>query len=92
MREPKLLAISRKQFRTLSQVGLEGVEAYRTQKKVFGQTRTIVLTFNQNLYDGQLQGLTAHLAGQGAAETARPANPVATPPRRQGEGRLFGDN
>jgi len=57
----ELLAISRKQFRTLSQVGLEGVEAYRTQKKVFGQTRTIVLTFNQNLYDGQLQGLTAHL-------------------------------
>ncbi len=58
----ELLAVSRKQFRTLSQVGLEGVEAYRTEKKVFGQTRTIVLTFNQNLYDGQLQGLTTHLS------------------------------
>lgn len=57
----ELLAISRKQFRTLSQAGLEGVEVYRTQKKVFGQARTIVVTFNQNLYDGQLQGLTAHL-------------------------------
>ena len=57
----ELLAISRKQFRALSQAGLEGVEAYRTQKKVFGQTRTIVLTFNQNLYDGQLQGFTTHL-------------------------------
>jgi transposase len=57
----ELLTISRKQFRTLTQPGLEGVEAYRAQKKVFGQPRTIVVTYNQNLYDGQLQGLTAHL-------------------------------
>ncbi len=58
----ELLAISRKQFRTLTQSGLEGVEVYRAQKKVFGQPRTIVVTFNRHLYDGQLQGLTAHLA------------------------------
>ena len=57
----ELLTISRKQFRTLTQPDLEGVEVYRAQKKVFGQPRTIVVTFNQNLYDGQLQGLTAHL-------------------------------
>lgn len=57
----ELLAIARKQFRTLTQPGLEEVEVYRAQKKVFGQPRTIVVTFNQNLYDGQLQGLTAHL-------------------------------
>jgi transposase len=57
----ELLAISRKQFRTLTQPGLEGVDVYRAQKKVFGQPRTIVVTFNQNLYDGQLQGLIAHL-------------------------------
>ena len=37
------------------------MEAYRTQKKVFCQPRTLVVTFNQNLYDGQLQGLTDHL-------------------------------
>jgi transposase len=57
----ELLTISRKRFRTLTQLGLEGVGAYRAQKKVFGQMRTIVVTFNQHLYDGQLQGLTAHL-------------------------------
>src|SRR5664280_2546765 len=57
----ELLTISRQQFRTLTQAGLEGVEAYRAQKKVFGQLRTIVVTFNRNLYDGQLHGLTAHL-------------------------------
>src|SRR5438132_9528106 len=48
----ELLAISRKQFRTLTQGGLEGVEAHRTQKKVFRQARTIVVTFNQHLYEG----------------------------------------
>jgi len=37
------------------------VAVYRTQKKVFGQPRTIVVTFNQNLLDGQLRGLTQHL-------------------------------
>ena len=58
----ELLTIPREQFRTLTQPGLEGVEVYRTQKTVFGQPRTIVLTFNQHLYDGQLQGLTAHMA------------------------------
>jgi transposase len=57
----ELLPIPRAQFRTLAQPGLEDVEAYRTQKKVFGQLRTILVTFNQNLYDGQLQGLTIHL-------------------------------
>ena len=57
----ELLTVPRKQFRTLTQPGLEGVEVYRAQKKVFGQLRTIVVTYNQNLHDGQLQGLTAHL-------------------------------
>ena len=56
-----LLAIPREQFRTLTQPGLKGVEVYRTQKKVLGKQRTIVVTFNKNLHDGQLQGLTAHL-------------------------------
>jgi transposase len=57
----ELLLIPRKQFRPLSHAGLEEVEAHRTEKKVFGQARTIVVTFNPNLYDGQLQGLTTHL-------------------------------
>ena len=56
-----LLAIPRRQFRTLSTAGLEGVEVYRTQKKVFGQPRTVVVTFNPNLWEGQLQGLHVNL-------------------------------
>jgi transposase len=56
-----LLEIPRRRFRTLTTAGLEQVAVYRTQKKVLGQPRTIVVTFNQNLLDGQLQGLTQHL-------------------------------
>jgi len=56
-----LLEIPRRRFRTLTTAGLEEVEVYRTQKTVFGQSRTVVVTFNPNLLDGQLQGLTQHL-------------------------------
>jgi transposase len=56
-----LLAVPRRQFRALTTPRLEGVEVYRTQKEVFDATRTVVITFNQNLFDGQLQGLTTSL-------------------------------
>jgi transposase len=56
-----LLEVPRRLFRPLDTPRLEGVEVYRTQKKIFGQLRTVLVTFNPNLYDGQLQGLTANL-------------------------------
>jgi transposase len=56
-----LLAIPRRQFRALTTPSLEGVEVFRTEKKIFGGMRTVLVTFNQNLLDGQLQGLTASL-------------------------------
>jgi len=56
-----LLAVPRRRFRTLSTPRLDGVEVYRTEKKVFGRSHTVVVTFNQNLLDGQMQGLTANL-------------------------------
>lgn len=82
---PELLTISRKQFRTLTQPGLEGVEVYRAQKKVFGQLRTIVVTFNQNLYDGQLQGLTAHLG-----QARRKLRDLQTQLQRRRDGKVKG--
>ena len=57
-----LLAIPRHRFRTITHPRLQQVEVCRTQKEVFGVTRTIVVTFNPHLLQGQLQGLTAHLA------------------------------
>ena len=56
-----LLAVPRRQFRALSSPRFDPLEVYRTEKKVFGQTRTVLVTFNQNLFDGQLQGLTTSL-------------------------------
>jgi len=56
-----LLAVPRRRFRVVTDPRLEGVEVCRTEKKVFGRSHTVVITFNQNLLDGQMQGLTANL-------------------------------
>ena len=81
----ELLAVSRTKFRTLKQAGLEEVEVYPTTKQVFGQMRTIVVTFNQNLYDGQLQGLTAHLD-----KARRKLSELQTQLQRRREGKVKG--
>jgi len=56
-----LLSIPRRKFRVLDHPRLEGVEVFRSSKKVLGGTRAVVVTFNQKLFDGQLQGLTTCL-------------------------------
>jgi transposase len=58
---PDRLAVARRRFRALPTPRLAGVEVYRTDKKVFGETRTVLITFHSNLRDGQLPGLTASL-------------------------------
>lgn len=80
-----LLAIPPSQFHALTTAGLEGVEAYRAQKKVFGQPRTIVVTFNRNLYDGQLQGITASLG-----KAQRKLSDLQTQLQRRREGKVKG--
>jgi len=52
-----LLKVPRSKYGPLKGERFEHVEAYRTKKVVFGQERTIVLTFNEDLFDGQVQGL-----------------------------------
>lgn len=54
-----LLKVPRKKFRKLSHERLEGVEVYRTQKKVFGSDteRTVVVTYNEKLFLSQLQSI-----------------------------------
>src|SRR2546427_5714852 len=39
---------------------LEGVSAYRTRKKIFAQERTVLVTFNEALLEGQLQRSEEH--------------------------------
>jgi len=58
---PDLLAIPLEQFHALRGPRLEQVSAYRTRKEVFGVERTIVVTFNDNLYTAQLTTLTEQI-------------------------------
>ena len=58
---PELLRIPLEQFHPLPGARFEGVSVYRIRQVVFGQERTIVITFNESLLEGQLQGITAHL-------------------------------
>ena len=52
-----LLAIEREHFRPFIGERLQSVSAYRTTKKVFGADRTVLVTFNENLYTEQLTTL-----------------------------------
>jgi len=58
---PDLLGIPLERFRLLSGSRLEGVRVYRTRKKVFGRDRTVLVTFNEHLLEGQMQGISAGL-------------------------------
>ena len=58
---PELLAIPLSQFQSLAGERFDGCVAYRTGLKVFGQERTVVLTYNEKLLEGQLQGINASL-------------------------------
>jgi transposase len=58
---PDLLEICLDKFHQLKHPRLEKVSAYRTSKKVFGAERTVVVTFNDNLYTAQLTTLTEQI-------------------------------
>jgi len=53
----ELLKIPLKKYRVLDDKGLEDVKAYRVKQKVFNEERTVLITYNENLFAGQLQGL-----------------------------------
>lgn len=57
-----LLEISRRRFDPLSGDGLPGVQAFRTAKKIFGIDRTVVVTYNENLFVAQSQTLLREIA------------------------------
>jgi transposase len=59
---PDLLAVQRQWFRCLEGQGLPGVSTYRCKKEVFGQVRTIVITFNERLFVAQSRTLLREVA------------------------------
>jgi transposase len=80
-----LLDVPASRYRPLTGERLQEVRAYRTTREVFGQERTLVVTHNDNLLQGQLQGLTT------ALEKARgKLRDLQTKLRRRREGRTRG--
>jgi transposase len=80
-----LLDVPARRYQPLTGERLADVRAYRTKKQIYGQERTIVVTHNDNLLHGQLQGLTA------ALEKARDKlRDLQTKLRRRREGKTRG--
>jgi transposase len=56
-----LLNVPLRKYQTANEEELEGLKTYRVRKTVFGQERTVLVTHNENLLAGQLQGLGHNL-------------------------------
>jgi transposase len=80
-----LLEVPARRYQPLQGARLQDVRAYRTTKSIYGQSRTIVVTHNDNLLHGQLQVLTV------ALDKARgKLRDLQTKLRRRREGRTRG--
>jgi len=58
----ELLEIDRKSMQALDDHCLSGVRSWRTTKEVFGYNRTVVVTFNENLFIAQARTLLREVA------------------------------
>jgi transposase len=57
-----LLAVGLDQYQPLSGESWAGVRAYRCKREVFGQNRTVVVTFSESFFSQQAHGLMAQFA------------------------------
>jgi transposase len=57
-----LIKIPLSQYHVLDDERLQGVKAYRTIYNVFAEQRTVLITYNENLFAGQLQGIGRNIA------------------------------
>lgn len=80
---PALLDVPRQKFHTLSHPRLEAVEVYRTRLVVMGVERTVLVTFNENLYASQLETIAICLRKR----TAK-LRELQTSLRRRAEGKV----
>jgi transposase len=58
----ELLAIPKSRFQSLDAHGFPGVSAHRTTRKVFGVERTVLVTYNENLFVAQSRTLLREIA------------------------------
>ncbi len=59
---PDLLGVPTSRLFSLADDGLPGVTAYRTTKNVFGADRTVLVTYNENLFIAQSRTLLREIA------------------------------
>jgi transposase len=59
---PDLLAIPQKTFQPLDKQGLPGVRVYRCRREVFKAQRTVLVTYNENLFVAQSRTLLREIA------------------------------
>ena len=59
---PDLLSIALRKFQPLDEQGLPGVRVYRCQREVFKVQRTVLLTYNENLFVAQSRTLLREIA------------------------------
>ena len=59
---PELLAIGDDHFTSLAPAGLPAVRAYRTTRRVYGAERTVLVTYNENLFVAQSKTLLREIA------------------------------
>jgi len=59
---PGLLEVPLRDYRPMEAEDLQSVKVYRQRRKVFAEERTVLVTYNENLLAGQLQGIGRNLA------------------------------
>jgi len=59
---PELLRIGRDKMRRLDKAQLPAVWCYRTRKEIFGVRRTVLITYNRQLYRAQVKTLRREIA------------------------------
>ena len=74
---PDLLKTPARKLRPLDGDGLPGVSAWRTVRTVLGAQRTVLVTYNENLFAAQSQTLLRR-------NRQAPATPAGAPARLQG--------
>ena len=58
----ELLKVPKRRFQSLDAHGLPGVSTYRTTREVFGVERTVLVTYNENLFVAQSRTLLREIA------------------------------
>jgi transposase len=58
---PEFNNVGKKKFVRLEGDRLEGTSAYRTTKNVYDREMTVIVTFNEELYDAQLDGVSVNI-------------------------------